>query len=299
MPATNRTKNFQLPIYQASDHFSVLGDMNSAMNMIDEKLGEATVQATAAARDATSALAAANDASDNTHVAKESAQSALSVSANAKGDAQRAQTMAEEAKTKSDKAVEMATAASTNATEANRTAATATATANAASQTANAAAASASSAAQSANGLAAGIADAKTAGDKAAVMRTRYQKIQSGQNDRILRSANDSENTTVVSGTVELNADDVVTAIAQAHHSTQGSNAIHWYLFMERPSGATSWFACSGSQGPFDGSYVHSQVAGMFKADEGAGRYTFSLRFNGPTNKDTKVFMRNTHIVVH
>ena len=127
MPATNRTKNFQLPIYQASDHFSVLGDMNSAMNMIDEKLGEATVQATAAARDATSALAAANDASDNTHIAKESAQSALSVSANAKGDAQRAQTMAEEAKTKSDKAVEMATAASTNATEANRTAATATA----------------------------------------------------------------------------------------------------------------------------------------------------------------------------
>ena len=57
--------------------------------------------------------------------------------------------------------------------------------------------------------------------------------------------------------------------------------------------------ANAGSQGPWEGAYVHSQVSGVFRADEGAGEYKVSLRYLGPTDRDTTIFMRNTHITVH
>ena len=299
MPATNHTKNFNLPQYIDSDHFNIVGDFNGAMSKIDETLGESLVTAKAASRDATSALASANDASDNTAAAKEAAQSALSVSATAKGDAQNAKIQAGDAKKLAEQAISASTSAASSANNALKNSNSAIATANNASQAADAASAASANAQNTAASLAGGIAEAKAAGNAAANIRTRFYKFSNGDTDRKVRSANDSETKTIIEGAVTLDANDVINVIADLHHDTQGSNAIHWFLFMKKPSGATTWFSNSGSQGPWDGSYVHSQVAGIFRADEGAGQYTVSIRYNGPTDRDTTIFMRNCAIYVH
>lgn len=299
MPATNHTKNFSLPQYIDSDHFNIVGDFNGAMSKIDETLGESLVTAKAASRDATSALASANDASDNTAAAKEAAQSALSVSATAKGDAQNAKIQAGEAKTLAEQAVAASTSAASSANNALKNSNSAISTANNASQAADAASAAAANAQNTAASLAGGIAEAKTAGNAAANLRTRYYKFTDGLTDRKIRSDNNSTSKTVVEGKMTLDANDVITVVGNAHHDTQGSNAIHWYLYLVKPSGAGVWMANAGSQGPWEGAYVHSQVSGVFRADEGAGEYKVSLRYLGPTDRDTTIFMRNTHITVH
>ena len=101
MPATNKTENFNLPLYVASDHFSVLGDFNSAMKEIDKGLGGATVTAKSASRDATSALTTANAASDDAHTRVRRPSRPCRYPSQAKADATRAFDMATKATTAS------------------------------------------------------------------------------------------------------------------------------------------------------------------------------------------------------
>ena len=56
MPASRETPNFKLPLYNGSDHFSVLTDFNGAMGTIDRILGETSEASKSASREATSAL---------------------------------------------------------------------------------------------------------------------------------------------------------------------------------------------------------------------------------------------------
>ena len=84
MPATNHTANFNLPLYQPGDHFSVTGDLNNCMNTVDLELGRAKDSATSAARDAASALASAKTANEAAQTAKDATANALSTAAAAK-----------------------------------------------------------------------------------------------------------------------------------------------------------------------------------------------------------------------
>ena len=298
MPATNKTNNFQLPLYIASDHFSVLGDLNGAMNKIDENLGSALTQARTASRDATSALTAANDAADNTHVAKESAQSALAVASNAKGESSRALEKATSAANVADTTAAAAREASTNAANALAQATDATGKANAAAQQANGASASASSALETVQSLSSQINEAKAAGDSAKTVRTRYKKLKSGTGERSVRGSQE-QNTVVFSGSIHLDPNDVIQCHAQIHHNSRAVHDLHWGIKCQGPSGVAEYRFNAAVPGAFNGAYIYSTVDGFFHADEGGGDYVFSLCFLGPNDKDTRVFLDNTFLELH
>lgn len=146
MPASNKTPNFALPQYVANDHFSVLGDFNTAMSTIDENLGESSTQASSAATDAKNALTAANAAQDAADAAKVSATNTLTTAASAQAAAKAASEDVASLTTR-------VSAAESAASGASSTAASASSAAQSASQTA----ASANAAAQNAVTVAGGV----------------------------------------------------------------------------------------------------------------------------------------------
>ena len=169
MPATNKTANYGLPIYVANDHFSVLGDLNSAMSTIDAQLGEASTQASSAATDSSNALTAANNAQQAANDAKQSATNTLTTAANAQAAAKAA---SDDVKTLTGR-VESAESAASGASS---TAASASSAAQSASQTA----ASANAAAQNAVTVAGGVdSKAQTALDTANTVSGNYSAIMS------------------------------------------------------------------------------------------------------------------------
>lgn len=160
MPATNHTANFNFPLYQPNDHFSVTGDWNNSMNTLDLELGRAKDSATSAARDAASALTSAKAANDAAQTAKDATANALSTAAAAKvnsdnltaefkrveekanradsnstnavatantarGEAEKAQTVAEQARQNADSAMSLASGLDSQIGNANAQAASA------------------------------------------------------------------------------------------------------------------------------------------------------------------------------
>lgn len=111
MPATNSTQHYQLPLYQPNDHFSVLGDLNGAMNTIDGELAVVASSVDGAAANASAALTAATGAESKAEEAKTSATAASVSAQSASSAASAAQTVADAAASDASDALTLATAA--------------------------------------------------------------------------------------------------------------------------------------------------------------------------------------------
>ena len=139
MPASQHTNNFNLPIYQSQDRFSVLGDMNNAMLKIDEELGGVKATATGAERDATSALTVASAAQDDASAARAQTQAALNTAADAKRVADTTASQFANVQTNVSNALSASQSATNTANAARAEAESASATANNARDTASSA----------------------------------------------------------------------------------------------------------------------------------------------------------------
>lgn len=127
MPATNSTAHYQLPIYLANDHFSVLGDLNSAMETIDGELAVVSSSVDGAAANASAALTAAQAAQTKAEEAKTSATAASVSASQAATTAAAANTLAEAAVADAGEAKTLATTARNTSQTAASQAATAAA----------------------------------------------------------------------------------------------------------------------------------------------------------------------------
>lgn len=139
MPASKHTDNFNFPIYESQDRFSILGDFNNTMRTLDEELGGVKATASSAERDATSALTVAKAAQDDATAARSQTGAALSTAADAKRVADSVSTRFDDVKTAANNAVSSAQSAANVAAAARSEAESATATANNARDVANSA----------------------------------------------------------------------------------------------------------------------------------------------------------------
>lgn len=297
MPASNKTKNFELPIYVASDHFNILSDQNGAMQKIDENLGSALVQAKAAARDSTSALEAANDAQDKATRCDTLVTAANNAVTNARADATRALDKATTAIDKAETAAQAARTASTVAAGATDSATQANANANAAATTASSAANNAKSALDTVQNLSQAIEEAKANGAAATAIRSRMKVIQAPTGTKTIHGSQDQE-AFLFGGSMHLEAGEVVTGVAQLSSTSNGRHELHWGLQCVSPTGkkVTFWQPAVASAGP--GGNMWAQVSGIFKADEGAGDYQIQVIYL--SNKDgVTVYQDYCKIVLH
>lgn len=297
MPASNKTKNFELPLYQASDHFNILSDQNGAMQKIDENLGSALVQAKAAVRDSTAALDAANDAQDKATRCDTLVTAANNAVTNARADASRALDKATTAIDKAETAAQAARTASSVAANATDSATQANANANAAATTASSAANNAKSAMDTVQNLSQSIEEAKAAGAGAAAIRSRMKVIHAPTGTKVISGSQDHE-AYLFGGSMHLESGEVVTGVAQLSSTSNGRHEIHWGLQFVSPTGkkVTFWQPGVASAGP--NGNMWAQVSGIFKADEGAGDYTFQVIYL--SNKDNiTVYQDYCKIVLH
>lgn len=297
MPASNKTKNFELPLYQASDHFNILSDQNGAMQKIDENLGSALVRAKAATRDSTAALEAANDAQDKAGRCDTLVTAANNAVTNARADASRALDKATTAINKAETAASAARTASSAAANATDSATQANANANAAATTASSAANNAKSAMDTVQNLSQSIEEAKAAGAGAAAIRSRLKIIQAPTGTKVISGSQDHE-AYLFGGSMHLESGEVVTGVAQLSSTSNGRHEIHWGLQFVSPTGkkVTFWQPGVASAGP--NGNMWAQVSGIFKADEGAGDYTFQVIYL--SNKDNiTVYQDYCKIVLH
>lgn len=134
MAASDSTTNYDLPIYQPDDHFSVLGDLNSAMETIDSEIAIISESTTGAAANAQAALTAAQAAQTAAGQAATSAQAASVSAAGASETASSAMSVASAARNDATSAAATAATASTDSANALAQAQQAVATATAARQ---------------------------------------------------------------------------------------------------------------------------------------------------------------------
>lgn len=297
MPASNKTKNFELPIYVASDHFNILSDQNGAMQKIDENLGSALVQAKAASRDSTAALDAANDAQDKASRCDTLVTAANNAVTNARADASRALDKATTAIDKAETAAQAARTATATAAGASDSATQANANANAAATTADSAANNAKSAMDTVQHLSQSIEEAKAAGAGAQTIRSRMKIVQAPTGTKVINGSQDHEQY-LFGGSMHLEAGEVVTGVAQLSSTSNGRHEVHWGLQCVSPTGkkVTFWQPGVASAGP--GGNMWAQVSGIFKADEGAGDYTFQVIYL--SNKESiTVYQDYCKIVLH
>lgn len=130
MSATNKTSNYELPLFIGTDKPSWLGDFNGAMNAIDTAIKGRADDISSLQTRMTATETVANTASSN-------ASTALTNANNAQTSANTAQTTADTANTAAAAAQSTANTALSNATTAQSTADTAQATATSALTTAN------------------------------------------------------------------------------------------------------------------------------------------------------------------
>ena len=270
MSATNKTKNFGLPVYVANDRYDVLADGNAAMQKIDEELGSAISVSKAASRDATSALQAANDALEDSKTAKTQTSAALNEASMAKGESARALDKASKALTSSEQA------GSTRADEAAK---------------------SSSSALQTVSSLSDSINKATAAGDAAKTVRTRYKEIPWAVGDTTITLTQDQERP-LFGGNIDLTANDVITVVAQLRHDARAIHDLQWGIRVTGPDGGIqkNWQAPTG--GGWEGAYIWSQVTGLFQANI-AGTYTVEVIGLGPADKKTLMKRDSCNIKIH
>lgn len=297
MSATNKTKNFGLPIYIANDRYDVLADGNAAMQKIDEELGSAISVSKAASRDATSALQAANDALEDSKTAKTQTSAALNEASMAKGESSRALDKATKALNSSEQAGATAREAGLVATNAQDKATAAQAASQAASTRADEAAKSSSSALQTVSSLSDSINKATAAGDAAKTVRTRYKEIPWAVGDTTITLTQDQERP-LFGGNIDLTANDVITVVAQLRHDARAIHDLQWGIRVTGPDGGIqkNWQAPTG--GGWEGAYIWSQVTGLFQANV-AGTYTVEVIGLGPADKKTLMKRDSCNIKIH
>ena len=297
MSATNKTKNFSLPIYVANDRYDVLADGNAAMQKIDEELGSAISVSKAASRDATSALQAANDALEDSKTAKTQTSAALNEASMAKGESSRALDKASKALNSSEQAGSTAREAGLVATNAQDKATAAQAASQAASTRADEAAKASSSALQTVSSLSDSINKATAAGDAAKTVRTRYKEIPWAVGDTTITLTQDQERP-LFGGNIDLTANDVITVVAQLRHDARAIHDLQWGIRVTGPDGGIqkNWQAPTG--GGWEGAYIWSQVTGLFQANV-AGTYTVEVIGLGPADKKTLMKRDSCNIKIH
>lgn len=297
MSATNKTKNFGLPIYVANDRYDVLADGNAAMQKIDEELGSAISVSKAASRDATSALQAANDALEDSKTAKTQTSAALNEASMAKGESSRALDKASKALTSSEQAGSTAREAGIVATNAQDKATAAQAASQVASTRADEAAKASSSALQTVSSLSDSINKATAAGDAAKTVRTRYKEIPWAVGDTTITLTQDQERP-LFGGNIDLTANDVITVVAQLRHDARAIHDLQWGIRVTGPDGGIqkNWQAPTG--GGWEGAYIWSQVTGLFQANV-AGTYTVEVIGLGPADKKTLMKRDSCNIKIH
>lgn len=297
MSATNKTKNFGLPIYVANDRYDVLADGNAAMQKIDEELGSAISVSKAASRDATSALQAANDALEDSKTAKTQTSAALNEASMAKGESSRALDKASKALNSSEQAGSTAREAGLVATNAQDKATAAQAASQAASTRADEAAKASSSALQTVSSLSDSINKATAAGDAAKTVRTRYKEIPWAVGDTTITLTQDQERP-LFGGNIDLTANDVITVVAQLRHDARAIHDLQWGIRVTGPDGGIqkNWQAPTG--GGWEGAYIWSQVTGLFQANV-AGTYTVEVIGLGPADKKTLMKRDSCNIKIH
>lgn len=297
MSATNKTKNFGLPIYVANDRYDVLADGNAAMQKIDEELGGAISVSKAASRDATSALQASNDALEDSKTAKAQTAAALSEATLAKGESSRALEKATKALSDSEQAGSTAREAGLVATNAQDKATAAHAASQAASTRADEAAKASSSALQTVSSLSDSINKATAAGDAAKTVRTRYKEIPWAVGDTTITLTQDQERP-LFGGNIDLTANDVITVVAQLRHDARAIHDLQWGIRVTGPDGGIqkNWQAPTG--GGWEGAYIWSQVTGLFQANV-AGTYTVEVIGLGPADKKTLMKRDSCNIKIH
>lgn len=297
MSATNKTKNFGLPIYVANDRYDVLADGNAAMQKIDEELGSAISVSKAASRDATSALQASNDALEDSKTAKTQTAAALSEATLAKGESSRALDKASKALNDSEQAGSTAREAGLVATNAQDKATAAQAASQAASTRADEAAKASSSALQTVSSLSDSINKATAAGDAAKTVRTRYKEIPWAVGDTTITLTQDQERP-LFGGNIDLTANDVITVVAQLRHDARAIHDLQWGIRVTGPDGGIqkNWQAPTG--GGWEGAYIWSQVTGLFQANV-AGTYTIEVIGLGPADKKTLMKRDSCNIKIH
>lgn len=297
MSATNKTKNFGLPIYVANDRYDVLADGNAAMQKIDEELGSAISVSKAASRDATSALQASNDALEDSKTAKSQTAAALSEATLAKGESSRALDKATKALSDSEQAGSTAREAGLVATNAQDKATAAQAASQAASTRADEAAKASSSALQTVSSLSDSINRATAAGDAAKTVRTRYKEIAWAVGDTTITLTQDQERP-LFGGNIDLTANDVITVVAQLRHDARAIHDLQWGIRVTGPDGGIqkNWQAPTG--GGWEGAYIWSQVTGLFQANV-AGTYTVEVIGLGPSDKKTLMKRDSCNIKIH
>ena len=109
MSATNKTTNYDLPIFVGTDKPSWLGDWNSAMTAIDTAIAGAKSTGDSATTVAGQAKSTAEAASETATTASETAAAASTAASNATTIANNANTQAGDAKTDAHAALEMTT----------------------------------------------------------------------------------------------------------------------------------------------------------------------------------------------
>lgn len=297
MSATNKTKNFSLPIYVANDRYDVLADGNAAMQKIDEELGSAISVSKAASRDATSALQASNDALEDSKTAKTQTAAALSEATLAKGESSRALDKAAKALNDSEQAGTTAREAGLVASNAKDKATAAQAASQAASTRADEAAKASSSALQTVTSLSDSINKATAAGDAAKTVRTRYKEIPWAVGDTTITLTQDQERP-LFGGNIDLTANDVITVVAQLRHDARAIHDLQWGIRVTGPDGGIqkNWQAPTG--GGWEGAYIWSQVTGLFQANV-AGTYTVEVIGLGPADKKTLMKRDSCNIKIH
>lgn len=297
MSATNKTKNFALPIYVANDRYDVLADGNAAMQKIDEELGSAISVSKAASRDATSALQAANDALEDSKTAKTQTSAALNEASLAKGESSRALDKASKALSSAETAGTASREASLVASNARDKATAAQADSQAASTRADEAAKASSSALQTVASLSDSINRATAAGDAAKTVRTRYKEIPWAVGDTTITLTQDQERP-LFGGNIDLTANDVITVVAQLRHDARAIHDLQWGIRVTGPDGGIqkNWQAPTG--GGWEGAYIWSQVTGLFQANV-AGTYTVEVIGLGPADKKTLMKRDSCNIKIH
>lgn len=297
MSATNKTKNFGLPIYVANDRYDVLADGNAAMQKIDEELGSAISVSKAASRDATSALQAANDALEDSKTAKTQTSAALNEASLAKGESSRALDKATKALSNAETAGTASREAGLVAANAQDKATAAQAASQAASTRADEAAKSSSSALQTVSSLSDSINKATAAGDAAKTVRTRYKEIAWAVGDTTITLTQDQERP-LFGGNIDLTANDVITVVAQLRHDARAIHDLQWGIRVTGPDGGIqkNWQAPTG--GGWEGAYIWSQVTGLFQANI-AGTYTVEVIGLGPSDKKTLMKRDSCNIKIH
>lgn len=297
MSATNKTKNFGLPIYVANDRYDVLADGNAAMQKIDEELGSAISVSKAASRDATSALQASNDALEDSKTAKTQTSAALNEASLAKGESSRALDKATKALNSAEQAGSTAREAGMVATNAQDKATAAQAAATAASTRADESAKSSSSALATVASLSDSINKATAAGDAAKTVRTRFKKIEWGAGDTTITLSQDQEKA-LFGGNIDLGANDVITVVAQLHHDVRAVHDLQWGIRVTGPDGGIqkNWMAPTG--GAWEGAWMWAQVTGLFQANI-AGTYTVEVIGLGPSEKKTLMKRDTCNIKIH